>query len=91
MKNFYLYSKQGRVVTKNKGYINEKSQILPDINQFCKIHEQREKELKDIEEKYNIYYEDLKKEGENKENNKEQYNTMIQEMNDKLIEERKKL
>ena len=95
MKNFYLYSKQSRVITKNKGNSNYNSngkcEVLPNINQFCKTSEQREQELKDIEEKYNIYYEEMKKEEENKESIKENYNTIIQEMNDKFIEERKKL
>ena len=96
MKNFYLYSKQGRVITKNKGGIkynksSEKCGHLPDINQFCKTTEQREQELKDIEDKFNHYYEEMKKEDEKNESIKENYFTMIQEMNDKFIEERQKI
>ena len=96
MKNFYLYSKQSRVITKNKGGIkynksSEKCGKLPNINQFCKTMEQREQELKDIEEKFNQYYEEMKKEDEKIESNKENYFTMIQEMNDKFIEERQKI
>ena len=96
MKNFYLYSKQARVVTKNKGGIKynkstEKYGRLPDINQFCKTAEQREQELRNIEEKFNHYYEEMKKEDEKIESKKENYFTMIQEMNDKFIEERQKI
>ena len=96
MKNFYLYSKQSRVITKNKGGIkynksSDKCGKLPNINQFCKTMEQREQELKDIEEKFNQYYEEMKKEDENIESKKENYFTMIQEMNDKFIEERQKI
>ena len=95
MKNFYLYSKQSRVITKNKnGTLSndkEKCESLPNINQYCKSPEQREQELKDIEEKFNLCYEEMKKEDENNENNKQKYTTIIQEMNDKFIEERKKL
>ena len=95
MKNFYLYSKQSRVITKNKNGTlpndKEKCESLPNINQYCKSPEQREQELKDIEEKFNLYYEEMKKEDENNENNKQKYTTIIQEMNDKFIEERKKL
>ena len=96
MKNFYLYSKQGRVITKNKGGIkynksSEKCGHLPDINQFCKTTEQREQELKDIEDQFNHYYEEMKKEDEKNESIKENYFTMIQEMNDKFIEERQKI
>ena len=93
MKNFYLYSNQSRIITKNRNAINssERCETLPNINQFCKSPEQREQELKDIEEKYNKYYEEMKKEEENIENNKENYETIIQEMNDKFIEERRKL
>ena len=94
MKNFYLYSKQNRVITKNQGGIrfnkrNEK--MLPNINKCCKTPEQKETELKDIEEKLNKYNEAMKKENEKKENIKENYFTMIQEMNDKYIKKRKKL
>ena len=95
MKNFYQYSNQSRVITKNRSSTmtsdKEKCETLPNINQFCKSPEQREKELKDIEEKYNIYYEEMKKDDENNESKKEKYYTIIQEMNDKFIEERKKL
>ena len=96
MKNFYLYSKQGRVITKNKGGIKynksyEKCGPLPNINQFCKTKEQREQELKDIEDQFNHYYEEMKKEDEKNESIKENYFTMIQEMNDKFIEERQKI
>ena len=96
MKNFYLYSKQTRVITQNKGGIkynksSDKCGKLPNIHQFCKSPEQREKELKDIEERFNKYYEDMKKEDEKIESNKESYFTMIQEMNDKFIEERQRL
>ena len=92
MKNFYLYSKQSRVITKNKNIIKtNNSETLPNIHQFCKSPEQREKELKDIEEKYNKYYDEMKKENENIEINKEKYDTIVQEMNDKYLEERKKL
>ena len=95
MKNFYLYSKQSRVIAKNRTNSNFKGkegcEILPNINQFCKSPEEREKELKEIEEKYNIYYEEMKKVDENNEINKEKYSTVIQEMNYRFIEERKKL
>ena len=95
MKNFYLYSKQSRVITKNKNGAkissSDRCESLPNINQFCKSPEQRERELKDIEEKFNLYYEEMKKEDEKNESNKEKYDTVIQKMNDKFIEERKKL
>ena len=95
MKNFYLYSNQSRVISKAKSNSNinenERAETLPNINQFCKSPEQREQELKEIEEKYNIYYEEMKKNNENNEINKEKYSTIIQEMNDRFIEERKKL
>jgi hypothetical protein len=95
MKNFYLYSKQSRVISKARSNSNinenERAETLPNINQFCKSPEQREQELKEIEEKYNIYYEEMKKNNENNEINKEKYSTIIQEMNDRFIEERKKL
>ena len=95
MKNFYLYSKQSRVITKNKNGAfssdKERCESLPNINQYCKSPEEREQELKDIEEKFNLYYEEMKKVDETNENNKQKYNTIIQEMNDKFIEERKKL
>ena len=95
MKNFYLYSKQSRVISKARSNSNinenERAETLPNINQFCKSPEQREQELKEIEEKYNIYYEEMKKNNENNEINKEKYSTNIQEMNDRFIEERKKL
>ena len=95
MKNFYLYSKQSRVISKARSNSNikenERAETLPNINQFCKSPEQREQELKEIEEKYNIYYEEMKKNNENNEINKEKYSTIIREMNDRFIEERKKL
>ena len=95
MKNFYLYAKRNRIVTKNKGGImsdrKEKFDTLPNINQFCKSHEEREQELKDIEEKFNDYYKEIKIEEEKRENNKDKYTTLIQDMNCKHIEERKKL
>ena len=94
MKNFYMYSKQKRVVTKNKGGLSsdhERCESLPNIKQYCKTQEEREQELKDIEEKFNKYYEDMKKEEEKKEKKKENYYTIIQEMNDKFYEARQKL
>ena len=93
MKNFYMYSNQKRVVTKNKGGLtsNERSGSLPNIKQYCKTPEEREKELKEIEEKFNKYYEDMKKEEEKEESVKENYYTIIQEMNDKFYEARQKI
>ena len=93
MKNFYMYSNQKRVVTKSKGsnYNKERCDTLPNINQFCKSPEQREQELKEIEERFDKYYEDMKKEEEQKESIKENYYTIIQEMNDKMIESRQRL
>ena len=95
MKNFYLYAKQNRIITKNNAGImsdrKEKNETLPNINQFCKTQQEREQELKDIEEKCNDYYEIIKKEEEKRESNKEKYSSLIKNMNDKHIEERKKL
>ena len=85
MKNFYNYSKQSRVITKN-------SASLPKIdNQYCKTQEQREQECKELEEKVDKYYEDMKKEDEDEKAKHENYFNQIQEMNDKLIEGRQKI
>lgn len=94
MKNFYMYSNQKRVVTKNKGGLGSSSErcgSLPNLNQYCKTPEEREQELKEIEEKFNKYYEDMKKEEEKEESVKEKYYTIIQEMNDKVYEARQKI
>ena len=96
MRNFYLYSKQNRVITKNRAGIKPNKSIekygnFPNINQFCKSTQQREQEQKDIEEKCNQYYEEMKKEDEKMETNKANYFTIIQEMNDKLVEGRNKI
>ena len=94
MKNFYMYSNQKRVVTKNKGGLGssrERCGSLPNINQYCKTPEEREQELKEIEEKFNKYYEDMKKEEEKEESVKEKYYTIVQEMNDKIYEARQKI
>jgi hypothetical protein len=94
MKNFYMYSNQKRVVTKNKGGLGSSSErcgSLPNLNQYCKTPEEREQELKEIEEKFNKYYEDMKKEEEKEESVKEKYYTIVQEMNDKIYEARQKI
>ena len=79
MKNFFIYSNQNRVVKKNS---------LPKINQYCKTKEQRTEELNDIENKFNEYYTELKKENEKNESIKESYFSMIKEMNEKFLEGR---
>ena len=76
MKNFYIYSNQNRVVKKNS---------LPKIINYCKTNEQRTQELNDIESKFNEYYIELKKENEKNDAKKESYFSIIQEMNEKLI------
>ena len=88
MKNFYVYSNQNRVVTKSKKNIEGN---LPNINQFCKSKEQRETELNDIENNYNEYYSEMKKDNEKFEEIKGTYNTIIQEMNEKLVEVRTRM
>ena len=88
MKNFYNYSNQDRVIKKNKNKIQEN---LPNINQFCKSKEQREQELNDIENNYNEYYSEMKKNNEKNEGIKETYLTIIQEMNEKFIEVRTRM
>ena len=85
MKNFYLYSNQSRVVKKMKNNTKGK---LPYINQYCKSKEQRENELNDIENNYNIYYSEMKKNNEKEEEIKGTYSSIIQEMNEKLMEVR---
>ena len=88
MKNFYVYSNQERVV---KRYKNNKKQILPNINQFCKTKEQIEQELNDIENNYNEYYTEMQKKNEKNDEIKETYTTVIQEMNEKIIEVRARM
>ena len=88
MKNFYSYSNQNRVVKKMK---NNNKGILPYINQFCKSKEQRENELNDIENNYNEYYSEMKKNNEKEEEIKGTYSSIIQEMNEKLIELRTRM
>ena len=88
MKNFYIYSNQNRVVKKNKNNIQGN---LPYINQFCKSQEQRENELNDIEKNYNEYYSEMKKNNEKEEEIKGTYSSIIQEMNEKLIEARTRM
>jgi hypothetical protein len=95
MKNFYMYSNQSRVITKKKmdfnPNINSRCESLPNINIFCKTPQQRQQEMKDIEDKFEKYYEDFKKEGEKNELEKNQYNTIIQDMNERLMGVRKRL
>ena len=88
MKNFYVYSNQSRIVRKNKNNIQEN---LPFINQFCKSKEQRENELNDIENNYNEYYSEMKKNNEKYEEIKGTYSSIIQEMNEKLVEVRTRM
>ena len=88
MKNFYIYSNQDRVVKKNKKNIQGS---LPNINQFCKSKEQIENELNDIENNYNEYYSEMKKNNEKNEGIKETYSTVIQEMNEKFLEIRTRM
>ena len=88
MKNFYIYSNQDRVVKKNKKNIQGS---LPNINQFCKSKEQIENELNDIENNYNEYYSEMKKNNEKNEGIKETYSTVIQEMNEKFLEVRTRM
>ena len=88
MKNFYVYSNQSRIVKKNKNNIQEN---LPFINQFCKSKEQRENELNDIENNYNEYYSEMKKNNEKYEEIKGTYSSIIQEMNEKLVEVRTRM
>ena len=88
MKNFYIYSNQDRVVKKNKKNIQGS---LPNINQFCKSKEQIENELNDIENNYNEYYSEMKKNNEKEEEIKGTYSSIIQEMNEKLIELRTRM
>ena len=88
MKNFYVYSNQERVV---KRYKNNKKQILPNINQFCKTKEQIEQELNDIENNYNEYYTEMQKKNEKNDEIKETYTTVIQEMNEKIVEVRARM
>ena len=89
MKNFYVYSNQERVVKRNKN-ISVKG-ILPDINQFCKTKEQIAQELNDIENHYNEYYTEMKKKNEKNDEIKETYSTIIQEMNEKIVEVRTRM
>ena len=89
MKNFYVYSNQERVVKRNKN-ISVKG-ILPDINQFCKTKEQIAQELNDIENNYNEYYTEMKKKNEKNDEIKETYSTIIQEMNEKIVEVRTRM
>ena len=88
MKNFYVYSNQERVVKKNKKNIQGN---LPNINQFCKSKEQIENELNDIEKNYNDYYSEMKKNNEKEEEIKGTYSSIIQEMNEKLVEVRTRM
>ena len=89
MKNFYVYSNQERVVKRKKN-ISVKG-ILPDINQFCKTKEQIAQELNDIENNYNEYYTEMKKKNEKNDEIKETYSTIIQEMNEKIVEVRTRM
>lgn len=84
MKNFYNYSNQNRVITKNTGRnsLNE---------QYCKTTEEREQEVKDLEDRVNNFYEEMKKKEEEQKTKQENYYTQIQEMNDKFIEGRQKM
>ena len=88
MKNFYVYSNQERVVKKNKKNIQGN---LPNINQFCKSKEQIQNELNDIEKNYNDYYSEMKKNNEKEEEIKGTYSSIIQEMNEKLVEVRTRM
>ena len=98
MKNFYMYSVQDRVIVhrninnNNKNILVSNSQSLPKISNInYKNDEQREDDKKNIEGKYNIYYQDIENNQKKYEENIKKYKNQIIDLNKKLIDKRKKV
>jgi len=102
MKNFYSYSKQNRIITKNTrgnnllsincnsiSNYNEKMRSLPDI--YCRTPEEKNKYIKQIEDDYD-QFNNIKLEEKNKtSNNKLIYDKEVKTFMTKLLNKRFKI